>query len=386
MRIASAERVAIPRSEFVARQDRARELAEKHGWAGLAVFGRGGGTYDRHGDLLYLSGHYQAFVHLRDRPPLWSGRSHALLILPVDGDSVLLCSAPELDPDIAVTDVRMASDFTADAADLLRGLGSGGVSGLDVVPTSIGHYLPLDGFAPAEDMLELLRRRKSPREEEVLRRACSIGTEAVDALIDAASPRVTEGEAVAAAARAALAAGAWLYLVALAAGDRASNYTGRPLPGYRPERRFEEGELARLDLILVYEGYYCDFGRSWVVGGPGLNEPADRLIAVLREALESACAAARAGATAGDIVAAGEGALLEGYSTSYPPHWGHGLGLGWEGPWLLPGSREQLETSYALAIETAITSPDGLVAAAEDNVLIAADGCDILSSARWTAR
>jgi hypothetical protein len=51
-------RLSIPRVEFIARQERLREIVEERGWPGIAVLGRGGGAYDRHGNLMYLSGHY----------------------------------------------------------------------------------------------------------------------------------------------------------------------------------------------------------------------------------------------------------------------------------------------------------------------------------------
>src|SRR6185437_5483055 len=98
----------------------------RRGWPGVVVLARGGNTYDRHGDLMYLTGHYQAFVNVPDRAPYWSGRAHAVLVLPVDGDAVLLCSAPDLDSAIAVDDVRVTSTLGADAAALMRALGGGG--------------------------------------------------------------------------------------------------------------------------------------------------------------------------------------------------------------------------------------------------------------------
>jgi Xaa-Pro aminopeptidase len=68
--------------------------------------------------------------------------------------------------------------------------------------------------------------------------------------------------------------------------------------------------------------------------------------------------------------------------TGYPPHWGHGLGLGWEGPWLLPDNNELLEEGYALAIEVALTHR-GHTLAAEHDVLIDGDGVELLTRAGW---
>lgn len=381
--VALGQRIGIDAGERRERRRRLQAEAQLRGWPGVAIFGRGGGTFDRHGDLLYLSGHYQAYPSLADRPPLWSGRGHALLVLPVDGEPVLLCSAPELSPDVDVADVRVArGDFGAQCASLLDQLGGGGVVGLDAVPNSIAAGLALDRFERADDVLERLRRCKSPAEQSILRRACSIGTAAVDALIAAAGPGATEGEAVAEAAAIVCAAGAFPYLIAFATGDRASCYTGRPLPGWRAERELRTGEPARLDLVIVLDGYYCDFGRSWAIGGAAAGEPLQFLLQTLRDSLAAAVSAAVPGEPAGAIARAGQAALPDGVQTGYPPHWGHGLGLGWEGPWLLPDNDELLEPGYALAVEVALTHA-GQTLAAEQDVLIGADGPELLTPAGW---
>lgn len=385
MPIVSESRPRISIEEYHGRQERARELCAARGWPGLAVFGRGGGTYDRHGDVLYLTGHYQSFVYLRDRPPLWSARSHTLLVLPVDRPATLLCTAPDLDPDIAVGDLRVTGDFSREAADLLTGVAGGGLAGADVVPYSLARDLPLDSFSTADDLLDRLRRRKSPAEQRMLAHVCELGSRAVTAVLNASLPGATEGEAIAAAASIAYAGGAVVYLPILSAGDRIGNYTGRPLPGYRHERRFTEGDLVRLDLVIVYEGYYCDFGRSWVVGGAESDPDAERLIGAVREGLGAALAAIDPGIEAGAIARAGTAAVAPEFSLAYPPHWGHGLGLGWEGPMLLPDSQDPIEEGMALAVEVTIRDPQGRAASGEENVIVRGDGVELLTTALWAA-
>jgi Xaa-Pro aminopeptidase len=383
MPTASKPRPQISIDEFRERQNRARELCAARGWPGLALFGRGGGTYDRHGDVLYLTGHYQSFVYLPDRPPLWSGRSHTLLVLPVEGEPVLLCSAPDVDRELAVDDVRVTSDFIADASPLLDWVAGGGLVGGDVVPYSLARELPLDSLAPADDLLDHLRRRKSPAEHRMLAHACEIGSRAVSSVMDTSLPGATEGEAFAAAAAVAYADGAVIYLPILSSGDRVASYTGRPLPGYRSERRFAEGDLVRLDLVLVYEGYYSDFGRSWVCGGSGIDSQADALIAAVHDGLEAALAVIEPGISAGVIARAGTAAILSPFSLAYPPHWGHGLGLGWEGPILLAENEEPIEEGMALAVEVTVNGDRGLAASGEENVIVRAGGPELLTSSLW---
>ena len=59
--------------------------------------------------------------------------------------------------------------------------------------------------------------------------------------------------------------------------------------------------------------------------------------------------------------------------------WGHGLGLGWEPPWLGPACNERLEPGMCLAIERR-AAVDGLGGAQyEDDVLVGDDGPELLT-------
>jgi Xaa-Pro aminopeptidase len=303
-------------------------------------------------------------------------------VLAVDGEAVLLCSAPDLDPGIAVDDVRVTSTLGDDAAALMRALGGGGFSGFDTVPHSIARGLPLELFEPAEPVIEALRRRKSPAEQDLLRYACRLGSEAVDALMAAAAPGAIAAAAVSQAAEVIVGGGAMPYCASLSSGERIEHLTGRPFPGFDPTRPFERADPVRLDLSLVYEGYYCDLARAWVVGGNGSNARAAELVAAVRQALDAVVAAARPGATAGHLARVGAAALPEWARAEYPVHWGHGLGMGWEGPWLLPDSDEVIEAGYTLAIERSARA-DGLVMAGEHDVLVTEDGPEVLTSAGW---
>ncbi len=372
----------IARREHLDRQVALRAEAERRGWPGVVVLGRGGNTFDRHGDLMYLTGHYQAFVNVPDLPPYWSGRAHAVLVLPVDGDAVLLCSAPDVDPDVAIDDVRVTSRLADDAASLMHALGGGGFSGFDTVPHTIARDLPLELYEPAERTIEALRRRKSPTEQQLLRHACGVGSRAVDALMAAASPGALVADVVSRASAVVVGGGAVLYSASLSTGARIASFTGRPFPGFDPDHRFQAGEPARLDLSLVYEGYYCDLARSWVVGGNDLHPLADKIATAIRHALDIVVAAAAPGVTAGELARLGASALPDWVSAEYPVHWGHGLGMGWEGPWLLPDSEEVIDAGCTLAIERT-ASKEGVVMAGEHDVLVTEAGPEILTSAGW---
>ena len=59
--------------------------------------------------------------------------------------------------------------------------------------------------------------------------------------------------------------------------------------------------------------------------------------------------------------------------------WGHGLGLGFEPPWIGPQSTAVVEPGWCLAVERRAAVPGVGGAQYEENVLIGSDGAELLS-------
>jgi len=59
--------------------------------------------------------------------------------------------------------------------------------------------------------------------------------------------------------------------------------------------------------------------------------------------------------------------------------WGHGLGLGFEPPWVDPGSQVVAEEGMCFAIERRIGVPGLGGAQYEDDVLVGPDGAEVLT-------
>jgi Xaa-Pro aminopeptidase len=81
--------------------------------------------------------------------------------------------------------------------------------------------------------------------------------------------------------------------------------------------------------------------------------------------------------------APGEGAV--GRSTL--PFFGHGIGLGWEGPWLTYDHDTVLEPGMTVAVEIALVA-GGIGAAHEDAVLVTDGEAEVMTAAckpRWWA-
>src|SRR5437870_148858 len=129
----------IAGSEYAERRRRLAALAEREGLDGVLVVSRGGSTFDRYADALYLTGHYQSYSYLPDAPNLFSARAHTALVLAADATNVLCVSVPELDRDrVNADEVRHGADFAATltgAVDDLRLDGKRlGLIGADVLP------------------------------------------------------------------------------------------------------------------------------------------------------------------------------------------------------------------------------------------------------------
>ena len=64
------------------------------------------------------------------------------------------------------------------------------------------------------------------------------------------------------------------------------------------------------------------------------------------------------------------------------PAVGHGLGLMWEGPWLMPDVQAPISEGMYLAVEILLGHPSIGGAQFEHNGLVTADGFEILTTAR----
>ena len=193
-----------------------------------------------------------------------------------------------------------------------------------------------------------LRRRKSPAERELLRAAGRLGRPAMAAALDGAMAGRVRGarsrrRSSRASSRRAARSTTWSSRPdppRARSGPRAA----APAPAGWTTRRLAAGELLRIDAYGSVGGYLFDFARSTVVGGTPRRSSAT-LIEALRDAVPAGIEGCSAGVPLADVAARCETcsprsahALRHGV----PAHmmggfWGHGLGVGWEPPWI--GSR-----------------------------------------------
>jgi Xaa-Pro aminopeptidase len=157
------------------------------------------------------------------------------------------------------------------------------------------------------------------------------------------------------------------------------------LPHARPtDRRLQQGDLVLLDFGGVLGGYCCDLTRMVSVGQVQAN--ARGLFDAVRAAHAAALASVRAGVMASDVDRSARDVLERlGLGESFPHATGHGLGLEvHEAPRIGragsdPGVR--LEAGMVCTIEPGAYVEGIGGVRLEDDVVVTAEGCEVLTSA-----
>jgi len=158
------------------------------------------------------------------------------------------------------------------------------------------------------------------------------------------------------------------------------------LPHARPtDRRLEAGDPTVLDFGGVYDGYCVDLTRTVQLGQA--REDVRRLYDAVEQAHAAALAAVQPGARPSSIDAAARQVLeAHGLGSAFGHGTGHGLGLEiHEEPRVarvvtgLPD--EPIEPGMVFTIEPGAYVPGVGGVRIEDDVLVTADGCDVLTDA-----
>ncbi len=384
-------KLVIPAEEFADRRRRAVEAAASRKLDALLVCSRGGGTLDRYADVLYLTNFYTHFPFIPDFKDNWSARAHSFLVLPVGGKPHLVIDVPD-DGRIRLGDGKVVyTDFVMESTiEALRdaGLARGriGLVGGDVLTfTMLGclkEALPEIEFVPADDILAGLRSIKSPAEIDMLRRASAIGSRMIEKMMEAAVPGASHGDVVAAGLAYLVPAGGMLYnsFMASGRGGDPSRFAKSNFPTWGSEKRLEKGDWIRLGISGAVDGYVFDLARAKAVGPVSARQV--ELFEAALSCVEETLAAIRPGATAGDLGTAGLnrqsslGFAIDGVFSAM----GHGIGLGWDDPWLARGVTTAIVPNMVLSVERTITQ-DGYLGDYEESVLITENGYERITNA-----
>jgi Xaa-Pro aminopeptidase len=237
-------------------------------------------------------------------------------------------------------------------------------------------------LVPTEGLVEASRLVKDVHEIECFRRAGQLIADAVSSIIEMVGPGRPERD---------IAAEIDHVLSKCGFEDRAfptivASGPNSALPHAHPsDRRVGEGDLVLLDFGAVHDGYCVDLSRTVCV--PPVSDEAIRLHAAVLEAHDAAIAAVRPGVLAADVDTAARSTLARhGLAEAFGHGTGHGLGLEvHEAPRIgrpgQSGSDVVLEGGMVFTVEPGVYLPGLAGVRIEDDVLVTAAGCEVLTNA-----
>jgi len=307
-------------AEFAARHGRLRALMDAQGLDALVVFGNGGSR----AEIQFLTG--------------WPPRHDSFLVVGGEAEPTLLVQlynhVPTAEAMSWVNDVRWGGvDSIAALADELRGRGRFTRVG-SIGPIPFQQYARLAAalepamIVDATPAFRRMRLVKSDEEIAWTRRGAELCDAAMEALLGAAVPGVTEYELGAAVEYAYSRAGARHGICFLATASMAGG--GRMVPSQEwSERRLAAGDAVMIELSAGVGGYTSQILRTIAVAG----EPPPAFLAlhqVADAAFEAIVAVIRPGATAADMLDAA--AVIDQAGFSVCDDVVHGYGGGYLPP------------------------------------------------------
>ncbi|OIQ40405.1 MAG: peptidase M24 [Roseobacter sp. MedPE-SWde] len=236
--------------------------------------------------------------------------------------------------------------------------------------------LPGLQLTDATGLIQGLRMVKSAAEIEKLAHICTIGSATFDQVPKQISQGMPLEEVFRAFRREALAQGAddTPYLVG---GAGPGGYADVISP---PSRRpLQAGDILMLDTGATWDGYFCDFDRNFAI--ETADDAARRAYDVLWRATEAGLAAAQPGNSCQDLFQAMQGVIAELDDQSGDiGRLGHGLGMQLtEQPSHADFDCTRLQEGMVLTLEPSLGYGDGLIMVHEENIVIRADGAELLT-------
>lgn len=384
----------FPIEEYEGRWSRVQDEMRRHGLSVAVVWGRSGGTFDRAGDVLYLTNYYGNNSGQGYDNPYTHCRAFSAVILREGQEPELLIddSWPRMDL-IATSRVGWSRNPANAVAEALRGAtGRVGLCGSDFFPMKYWNELreatPAIEWITVDDLVLLPRKIKSPRELDAVREGGAIASKACTRMVETLMAGRSEAEAAGEAAREVVRHGGAVHMLPCSHGEMIEYFVSNPLPGYST-REPKLGDLARAFVYgPMFEGYYNDPGRSFVVGG--------RPSSAQRELLESGASlcdklldAIRPGMPVAELARMGDRLVAElggekDQAAEKFPIYGHGLGLFFEKPYIstVMGDPEDVFLeNMVVGIETFVARKGLGSAGFEQNAIITKDGVELVTTA-----
>src|SRR5215510_15635876 len=261
----------------------------------------------------------------------------------------------------------------------------GGISRLAVEKShlSLSGWERLEAAAGALEAVDVgaeirrLRVRKAPDEIEKLERAGRLTDEVAQGILAELETGRAELDVAAAIERQVAGAGGRPSF-----GTIVQSGPNSAQPHLGPSsRRIAAGDLVLLDFGVDWAGYKADITRTVVLGEPDARQR--EVHALVLGAHDAALAAVRPGVRVGEVDEAARAVIRAGgLADRFIHRVGHGLGLEvHEDPSLDPGGSAVLEEGMVVTIEPGVYIPGWGGVRIEDDVLVEAGGCRMLTQA-----
>ncbi|MFT7476567.1 MAG: Xaa-Pro dipeptidase [Verrucomicrobiales bacterium] len=240
---------------------------------------------------------------------------------------------------------------------------------------ALGAALPNVDFVDATDVVRSLRMVKSDREIAKTSHVCSLVSDGFEGLGELLSVGMTERRAFTAFRIDLLQRGAddVPYLVG-ASGRSFTDVIKQP-----SDRVISPGDLLMFDTGTVWDGYSSDFDRYYAFGRADAD--AQRAHHVVWDATEAGLNMLKPGVTTTDLWKVMADVMIEGGSLGNDVgRLGHGLGMQLtEWPSNTATDETLIEEGMVLTLEPGMTFSPGRMMLHEENVVIRADGPEMLS-------
>jgi Xaa-Pro aminopeptidase len=236
--------------------------------------------------------------------------------------------------------------------------------------------LPMVIFKPTERLIESLSIIKDAEEIARIRKAVRIAEKAFSDVLKLVKPGISEKDIALDIEFKMRALGAEnaAFDTIVASGQRSSMPHGRA-----SDKKLRKGDFVTVDFGCLYHGYASDITRTVVLGKA--SEKQKSIYNIVLSAQKAACKAVKPGLACARLDGVARDMIMK---AGYGDYFGHGLGHGigtivHDKPVLNPQSNDVLEPGMVVTIEPGIYIPNWGGVRIEDDVLVTANGGQVLS-------
>ena len=329
---------------------------------------------ERNWNVLVLYGHtwrkdfFRCLINLNFAGP------HALAVVERSGEVRALLSDP-WDAE-AVAGCPASADLRNQLADLASRGGAVAIAGIEMMEARF--VQAFSNPASATFDVEELRRVKTPREMELMRKAANLADRGYQHFAEAIEPGMAEYELVAEVEGFLKAHGAEDNFMLIASG-------GTEVTGMKPptERRFQLGDSVTTELTPQVDGYWAQICRTLVLGEP--NAKQREAFSIFSEAQKAAEDFLKPGVNISDVARVQNDVFRKhGYGEYTGPKYtrvrGHGLGLHCdENPYILEDVKYTVKQGMTLIAHPNTYLPLSGYMVFGDSLVVTANGCSPLN-------